>query len=132
MSKPETDFGRHCKDHPDTLTSVNNLAGVVQAQGRYREAETLNRRALEGWEKKLGEDHPDTLTSVYCLAHLLHTLCQYPEAAKLYQRACDGYSQQLGSQHPRTVACRDHFAAMHQEAMQARSAQGEGLSLGSS
>ncbi|KAI4940873.1 hypothetical protein J4E91_011130 [Alternaria rosae] len=120
------------EDHPDTLTSVDNLAGVVRAQGRHEEAETLNRRALEGWEKKLGEDHPNTLTSVYCLAHLLHTLCQYPEAAKLYQRACDGYSQQLGSQHPQTVACRDDFAAMQQEVMQARSAQGEGLSPGSS
>ena len=120
------------REDQQTLTSVVVLALVLQYQGRYKEAETLNRRALEGWEKKLGEDHPDTLTSVYCLAHLLHTLCQYPEAAKLYQRACDGYSQQLGSQHPRTVACRDHFAAMQQEVMQARSAQGEGLSPGSS
>ena len=29
------------KDHPDTLTSVNNLAALYQAQGRYGEAEPL-------------------------------------------------------------------------------------------
>ena len=120
------------EDHPDTLTSVSNLALVLRYQGRYGEAKTLNRRALEGREKKLGEDHPNTLTSVYCLAHLLHTLRRYPEAAEVYQRACIGYTQRLGSQHPTSVACHNHFAAMQQEAMQARLAQGEGLSPGSS
>lgn len=105
------------REDRQTLTSVVVLALVLQAQGKYEEAETLNRRALEGWEKKLGEDHPDTLTSVYCLAHLLHTLCRYLEAAELYQRACDGYTQRLGFHHPHTVACRDHFAAMQQEAI---------------
>ena len=35
------------KEHPDTLISVNNLAGLYQAQGRYGEAEPLYRRALE-------------------------------------------------------------------------------------
>ena len=29
------------REHPDTLTSVNNLAGLYQAQGRYGEAEAL-------------------------------------------------------------------------------------------
>jgi tetratricopeptide (TPR) repeat protein len=120
------------ESHPDTLTSISNLARAVKAQGRYKEAETLNRRALERREKKLGESHPDTLTSVYRLAHLLHTLRRYQEAAELYQRACDGYTQQLGSQHPTSVACHNHFAAMQQEAMQARLAQGEGSSPGSS
>ncbi|KAF1950534.1 hypothetical protein CC80DRAFT_577110, partial [Byssothecium circinans] len=103
-----------------TLTSVSNLALVLQDQGKYDEAEKLNRKVLEGREKELGEDHPNTLTSVYCLAHLLHTLRQYTEAAELYQRACNGYTQQLGSQHPTSVACHNSFAAMQQEATQAR------------
>jgi hypothetical protein len=30
--------------------SISNLAGVLQDQGRYEEAEKLNRRALEGME----------------------------------------------------------------------------------
>jgi tetratricopeptide (TPR) repeat protein len=89
---------------------------VLRYQGKYKEAEKLNQRALEGREEKLGVRHPDTLTSAYCLAHLMHTLRQYTEAAELYQRACDGYTTQLGPDHPHTVACQKHFAAMQQEA----------------
>ena len=55
-------------EHPDTLTSVDNLAGLYKAQGRYSEAEPLFRRALAGWERVLGQEHPDTLTSVNNLA----------------------------------------------------------------
>ena len=40
--------------HPDTLTSVNNLAGLLQAQGKLDEAEPLYRRALAGREETLG------------------------------------------------------------------------------
>src|SRR5262245_45487860 len=32
-------------EHPDTLLSVNNLAALYQAQGRYSEAEPLLKRA---------------------------------------------------------------------------------------
>ncbi len=32
--------------HPDTLTSVNNLAGLLQNKGDYDGAEPLYRRAL--------------------------------------------------------------------------------------
>ena len=34
--------------HPDTLTSVNNLAALLKAQGRLEEAEPLFREAVEG------------------------------------------------------------------------------------
>ena len=42
------------EDHPDTLTSVNNLVLVLRNRGKYEEAETLHRRALAGYEKELG------------------------------------------------------------------------------
>src|ERR1039458_2340197 len=32
-------------EHPDTLSSVNNLATLYESQGRYAEAEPLHRRA---------------------------------------------------------------------------------------
>ena len=59
------------KEHPNTLTSVNNLALVLQYQGKYDEAEAMNRQALDGYEKVLGKEHPDTLTSVNNLALVL-------------------------------------------------------------
>ena len=49
-------------DHPDTATSLDNLAALYRAQGRYPEAEPLVRRALAITEQALGPDHPTTRT----------------------------------------------------------------------
>jgi len=91
------------------------LAGVLWGQGKYLEAEMLNRRALEGREKELGKQHPDTLTSVSNLAYLLHKQRRYDEASQLYQRACDGYEEKLGSEHPTTIACLHRYSDMQKE-----------------
>jgi len=45
--------------HPDTATSLNNLAVLYQAQGKYAEAEPLYKRALASCEQ-LGVSHPTT------------------------------------------------------------------------
>ncbi len=50
------------KEHPDTLASVNNLAGLLQDKGDYAGAEPLYRRAMEAQERTLGKEHPDTLS----------------------------------------------------------------------
>ena len=34
------------KEHPDTLTSMNNLASVLDRQGKYEEAEKMHRQEL--------------------------------------------------------------------------------------
>ncbi|KAH7394832.1 hypothetical protein BKA66DRAFT_455924 [Pyrenochaeta sp. MPI-SDFR-AT-0127] len=59
-------------EHPDTLTSVDNLGWMLARQGKYEEAEAMHRRALEGHEKVLRVEHLDTLTSVNNLAFLFH------------------------------------------------------------
>jgi CHAT domain-containing protein len=52
------------EEHPQTLTSVNNLAFLYESQGRYGEAQPLYRRALTARERVLGEAHPDTLATL--------------------------------------------------------------------
>jgi hypothetical protein len=49
-------------DHPDTATSLNYLAVLLQAQGDLAAARPLYERALAIREKALGPDHPDTAT----------------------------------------------------------------------
>ena len=49
-------------EHPDVANSLNNLAALYQAQGRYAEAEPLYKRALAISEKALGPEHPDVAT----------------------------------------------------------------------
>ncbi|MEU3622492.1 tetratricopeptide repeat protein, partial [Amycolatopsis coloradensis] len=50
-------------DHPNTLTSRNNLAGAYQAAGDVGRAIPLYEAALADSERVLGPDHPNTLTS---------------------------------------------------------------------
>lgn len=50
----------------------NKAAWYTKTQGDYLAAEEMNRRAMEGYEKALGEEHADTLTSVSDLAEVLH------------------------------------------------------------
>jgi tetratricopeptide (TPR) repeat protein len=87
---------------------VGNLAAVLQYQGKYEEAEVMNRRALAVREKVLGVDHPNTLTSVYCLAYILDARENFQQAIDLYQRAVSGFEGALGAIHPTTTACKEH------------------------
>eukprot|EP00929_Paragymnodinium_shiwhaense_P008745 TRINITY_DN11270_c0_g1_i15.p1 TRINITY_DN11270_c0_g1~~TRINITY_DN11270_c0_g1_i15.p1 ORF type:complete len:112 (+),score=17.65 TRINITY_DN11270_c0_g1_i15:1-336(+) len=66
--------------HPDTLTSINNMAGLLKGMGRFEEAEPLLREALHGYREKLGDMHPDTLTSINNMAALLKGMGRFEEA----------------------------------------------------
>jgi len=48
----------------ETLTTMSNLALVLDSQGKYAEAETMNRQTLELKEEVLGKTHPETRPSV--------------------------------------------------------------------
>ena len=48
------------REHPYTRGSRNNLANLLQAQGRLDEAAALFRRAFEGYERTLGPEHTET------------------------------------------------------------------------
>ena len=92
------------RKHPSTLTSMNNLALVLDRQGKYEEAEGMHRQTLALSETELGKKHPETLISAYCLAYLLHQRKQYKDAEPFYQRAYAGYREMLGENHPTTCS----------------------------
>ena len=52
---------------------MNNLALLLQAEGRLGEAEPLARETLQTIREVLGPCHPDTLTSLNNLAQLLRS-----------------------------------------------------------
>ena len=97
------------------LDAAFQFAAFFRSQGRYKAAEEMIRRALEGDEKALGVEHPDTLTTVYCRAHSLHAQRQYDAASLLYKRAAVGYQKMLGPYHPTTLACSRHYSSMLDE-----------------
>jgi hypothetical protein len=57
-------------DHPNTVSSLGNLAGLLWAQGDLAGARPLFERALAIRERALGPDHPDTALSLNNLASL--------------------------------------------------------------
>jgi tetratricopeptide (TPR) repeat protein len=75
------------KDHPDTLTTVHNMAFIFRSQGQYNKALEWFERALDGREKSLGKGHPFTLTTVCGMAVTFDNQGQYEKALELYQRA---------------------------------------------
>ena len=46
------------EEHPDTLTSMANLALTCLDQGRWKQAEELDVRVMETRKRVLGEEHP--------------------------------------------------------------------------
>ena len=67
--------------------SLNNLAALYQAQGRYAEAEPLYKRALAIDEKALGPDHPDVATSAQQPGRLYFAQSDWARAADFWRRS---------------------------------------------
>jgi Flp pilus assembly protein TadD len=96
------------------LTSVNNLAALLQSKGDYAAAEPLYRRALESRERVLGPGHPDTLTSINNLAALLWSKGDYAAAEPLNRRALEAQERVLGPEHPDTLVSVNSLAFLLQ------------------
>ena len=86
--------------HHLTGESLNELAGLLEDMGRYREAEPLYRQALETTKTTLGEEHPDYAAGLSNLANLLNRSGRYDEAEPLYRQALGISEAMLGAGHP--------------------------------
>ena len=84
------------KEHLATPASINSLAIVLDAQGKYKAAERLYRRELNASEKTLGKEDPYMLGSVNNLGVVLVSQGNYNEAEKLYRRALSAREKILG------------------------------------
>lgn len=73
-------------EHPDTATSLNNLALLYYAQKRYTEAKPLFNQSLEILQNRLGAKHPTTIKVVQNYAGLLRDMNRNPEADELLSR----------------------------------------------
>lgn len=60
------------RDHLEVAKTLNNLAGLLDSQGRYTEAKRLVQRSLEILENEYGADHHAVAKSLTNLAGLLH------------------------------------------------------------
>jgi tetratricopeptide (TPR) repeat protein len=102
-------------EHPDTLASINNLAGSLYQQRRFAEAEAIDRQTLQLKEKILGPEHPDTLMSMNNFANLLYQQGRFAEAEAIYRRTLQLKKKILGPEHPDTLMSTNNLALSLQQ-----------------
>ena len=97
-------------DHPDTLTTRNNIAHWTGQSGDAREALRLFQELLPDQERVLGPDHPDTLSTRNNIAHWTGESGDAREALRLFQELLPDQERVLGPDHPDTLTTRNNIA----------------------
>jgi hypothetical protein len=121
------------EEHPDTLTSMNNLAVTMQALGDLPNAKTLLMKVLDVTRdvmgkqhprysgdlagvrnlqeivlpariRVLGMEHPETLTSIGNLGATLIQTGQTQAGLEMVHQVYEGRRKILGEDHPETIA----------------------------
>jgi tetratricopeptide (TPR) repeat protein len=100
-------------NHPDTASSLNNLAVLYYSQGDYERAKPLLARTLAIDEQVLGSNHPHTAASLNNLAELYRSQGDYEQAKPLYERALAIAEQVLGPKHPDTATSLNNLALLY-------------------
>jgi serine/threonine protein kinase len=103
-------------DHPDTLTSRNNLALAYLAAGRTAEAIRLHEATLALCESKLGPDHPDTLQGRSNLGLAYAAAGRTAEAIAVHKATLRLRESKLGPDHPDTLQGRNNLALAYWQA----------------
>jgi CHAT domain-containing protein/tetratricopeptide (TPR) repeat protein len=79
---------------------LTNLASLRKTQGRFEDAEFLEKRALAIREKAFGPDHLNVAGSLHALAEIYKEQARYAEAEPLLNRALGIAEKGLGREHP--------------------------------
>jgi tetratricopeptide (TPR) repeat protein len=93
------------------LRLLYKAAVYLWSRGRYREALTLQERALDGLGRVLGSDHPDTLQSMNHLAEIRRDLGEPQGACDLFEQTLAVRRRVLGADHPDTLQSMNSLAA---------------------
>ena len=93
----EAAFGPH---HPKVAIRVNNLGGVLKAQGHLDQAREAYERALGILEQHLGPEHPNMATLWNNLGLVLKDLGHLDQAREAFERALGIDEAAFGPHHP--------------------------------
>jgi tetratricopeptide (TPR) repeat protein len=91
------------RENPDTLLSMNNLAGLYRREGKGMQAEPLFVNAMEIQSRVLGPNHPLTLASMNNLAGLYQAEGKYGQAGQLFEKVLASRRRAPGPEHSDTL-----------------------------
>src|SRR5271157_580632 len=113
LNEREFEFRRRVQgpEHPDTLTSMSNLAGTVRAQGDLAGARKLQEETLAVSRRVQGPEHPHTLGSMNNLAETLRAQGDLAGARKLQEETLAIRRRVLGRERPQTLTSMSSLAA---------------------
>jgi tetratricopeptide (TPR) repeat protein len=97
-------------EHPDTLSTVHNLANTLRNQGDYAGARERYEMVLEAYTRLLGAEHSDTLGTAMGLANTLDDQGDYAGARERYEMVLEAYTRLLGAEHPDTLGTAHNLA----------------------
>ena len=83
----------------DVATSLSDLALVLRDQGKYAEAEALQREALELRRKLYGNEHPEVALAQNSLALMLRSEGKLAESEKIHRETLAMQTKMFGHEH---------------------------------
>ena len=108
-------------EHPNVAASLENLAEVYWAQGKYVEAEPFAQHVLQLWEQAQGPDY-HVAEALRILANVFREQGKYAEAERLYQRALQLWERALPG-HPNIAPLLNELAECYR--VQSRDTEAE-------
>src|SRR6202035_4418496 len=103
---------RHQPEGQRSLDTLSGLAAMLHAQGRYGEAEDVERQILQSSERVFGSDHPETLSSMNNLAQTLYAQGDLARAYELQEQVVEAMARLQGKEHPDTLTSMNNLAQM--------------------
>ena len=112
------------EEHPDTLSTRHNLAGVLHDQGHLVPARAEYEQVWAARRRLQGGQEADTLTAQHELARVLHDQGHLAGARALFEQVLDARRQLQGDYHTHTLAARHELArVLHHQGDLARARQ---------
>ena len=100
-------------EHPEIVSTLNQLAWLSILQGKYQQAKGLLQPALAGFEHVLGAEHPEVAAALDNLAAVYMYEGKYGQAEPLFQRALALREQALGKSHPLVSESLNNLALLY-------------------
>ena len=98
------------ENHPNTLSTLNNLASTYSDLGNHQKALELKQQVYERRKEVLGENHPNTLLTLNNLASTYSNLGNHQKALELLQQVYERRKEVLGENHPNTLLTLNNLA----------------------
>jgi len=96
---------------------MNNLAGLLQSQGKYELAEPLLINCLEARRNVLGDEHADTITSMNNLAIVYQVQGKLADAEEMFAQCVEVARKVYGDDHPQVAHSTGGLAAVRRHSL---------------